>query len=264
MQERLQKVLSQWGLASRRQAEELILGGRVRVNGAIAQLGQKADPTTDAIEVDGQSLAIRQKPQKTYLLINKPIGVVSTCADPQDRKTVLDLLPANQQNQGIHPVGRLDTDSTGALILTNDGELTHQLTHPRHSVPKVYRVRVEGAPTAATLRLWRQGIELDGRRTRPAEVRVLQRGTDSTLLEIVLKEGRNRQIRRVAELLGHPVVSLHRTAIGSIELCHLPLGGVRRLSSQEVVTLVASLASSDDLATGPVSPKAQNPTEPIC
>lgn len=264
MQERLQKVLSQWGLASRRQAEQLILGGRVRVNGEIAHLGQKADPTTDTIEVDGQPLQPQQKPPKTYLLINKPIGVVSTCADPQGRKTVLDLLPPDQQNQGLHPVGRLDTDSTGALILTNDGELTNQLIHPRHSVPKTYRVRVEGHPTAAALRAWRQGVDLDGRKTRPAEVRVLRRDSDSTLLEIVLREGRNRQIRRVAEQLGYSVISLQRTAIGSVELRHLSLGGVRPLSSQEVVTLVASLASSDNLATDPVSRAAEPSAKPIC
>lgn len=262
MQERLQKVLSQWGVASRRQAEQLILEGRVRVNGAIAHLGQRADPTADAIEVDGQPLTAQQKPEKTYLLLNKPIGVVSTCADPQGRKTVLDLLPPHQQAQGLYPVGRLDTDSTGALILTNDGELTHQLTHPRHSVPKTYRVRVMGHPTAATLRAWRQGIELEGRKTRPAQVRLLQHDADSTRLEIVLREGRNRQIRRVAEILGHPVISLHRVAIGPIALCHLSLGGVRSLSSQEVVTLVASLASSDDLATdlatNPVSPTPES------
>jgi 23S rRNA pseudouridine2605 synthase len=249
MSERVQKVLSQWGLASRRQAEQLILEGRVTINGAIAHLGQKADPAADTIEVDGQPLTVQEKPQLTYLLLNKPKGAVSTCADPQGRRTVLDLLPPQWQVPGLHPVGRLDTDSTGALILTNDGHFTNQLTHPRHNIAKTYRVRVQGRPSSETLKLWRQGVILEGCLTRPAQVRVISEAPDSTLLEIVLREGRNRQIRKVAEQLGHPVISLHRTAIGSVEVCHLPLGRVRPLSSQEVITLVASSA------TPKVSPK---------
>ncbi|MBD0336198.1 MAG: rRNA pseudouridine synthase [Cyanobacteria bacterium Co-bin13] len=256
MQERLQKVLSQWGVASRRQAEQLILEGRVRVNGAIAHLGQKADPALDAIEVDGQPLAVGEKPQLTYLLLNKPAGVVSTCADPQGRRTVLDLLPPTWQVPGLHPVGRLDADSTGALILTNDGHFTNQLTHPRHSIAKTYRVRVQGRPTLEALRDWRQGVNLEGRLTRPAEVHVVQAGPDSTLLEIVLREGRNRQIRKVADQLGHPVLSLHRTAIGPVQLCHLPLERVRPLSSQEVITLIASSATPKVQKTGQRNPSA--------
>lgn len=257
MQERLQKVLSQWGLASRRQAEQIILQGRVRVNGAIAQVGQKADPTADTIEVDGQPLLIQSKPSKTYLLLNKPAGVVSTCSDPQGRKTVLDLLPQNLQNQGLHPVGRLDTDSTGALLMTNDGALTHQLTHPRHNIPKTYHVRVQGCPSAEILQAWRQGVDLEGRKTRPADVRVIQQQeTTSTLLEIVLREGRNRQIRRIAEQLGHPVISLHRISIGSVQLSRLERGRLRYLSSQEVITLIASSASPDDR----VAPRQESST----
>ncbi|HEY9880729.1 MAG TPA: pseudouridine synthase [Leptolyngbyaceae cyanobacterium] len=257
MQVRLQKVLSQWGIASRRQAEQLIVEGRVRVNGAIAQLGDKVDPDTDRLEVDGRELDSQPKPQHHYLLLNKPLGVVSTCSDPQGRKTVLDLIPPSLQHQGLHPVGRLDVNSTGALILTNDGELTYQLTHPRHNVPKTYRVLVEGSPTAKTLQAWRQGIELEGRKTRPAEVRVIERqptsrtAASATLLEIVLYEGRNRQIRRVAEILGHPVINLHRIAIDSIGLRSLSLGRYRHLSSQEVLTLVASTATPNDLVTDP-------------
>ncbi|HEY9762684.1 MAG TPA: pseudouridine synthase [Trichocoleus sp.] len=257
MQVRLQKVLSQWGIASRRQAEQLIVEGRVRVNGAIAQLGEKVDPDTDTLEVDGRQLDCQPKPQHHYLLLNKPLGVVSTCSDPQGRKTVLDLLPLALQSQGLHPVGRLDFNSTGALILTNDGEVTYQLTHPRHNVPKTYRVLVAGTPTTATLESWRQGVDLDGRKTRPAKVRVLKRqqssgtSTTATSLEIVLYEGRNRQIRRVAENLGHPVISLHRTAIGSIGLGRLSLGRFRPLSSQEVLTLVASTATPNNVVTNP-------------
>ncbi|PMB21214.1 pseudouridine synthase [Fischerella thermalis] len=219
MEERLQKILSQWGIASRRQAEEMIRRSRVRVNGDLAHLGQKVDPQKDTITVDGKPVSSEQRPTLVYLLLHKGIGVVSTCHDPQGRKTVLDLLPPELHlGQGIHPVGRLDIDSTGAIILTNDGELTFWLTHPRHSIPKTYRVLVEGHPTESVLRTWRQGVLLDGRKTRPAQVKLIKKFADTTCLEIILKEGRNRQIRRVAEILGHPVIKLHRTAIGPIQL----------------------------------------------
>ncbi|MBF1990419.1 pseudouridine synthase [Fischerella thermalis] len=219
MEERLQKILSQWGIASRRQAEEMIRRSRVRVNGDLAHLGQKVDPQKDTITVDGKPVSSEQRPTLVYLLLHKGVGVVSTCHDPQGRKTVLDLLPPELHfGQGIHPVGRLDIDSTGAIILTNDGELTFWLTHPRHSIPKTYRVLVEGHPTESVLRTWRQGVLLDGRKTRPAQVKLIKKFADTTCLEIILKEGRNRQIRRVAEILGHPVIKLHRTAIGPIQL----------------------------------------------
>ena len=221
MEARLQKVLSQWGIASRRQAEEMIRQSRVRVNGALAHVGQKVDPDRDTVTVDGIVASV-QRPALIYLLLNKPVGVLSTCDDPHRRPTVIELLPEQlRSGQGIHPVGRLDAESTGALILTNDGDLTFGLTHPRHSIPKTYRVLVEGHPPKAVLQMWREGVILDERKTRPASVRVIEtRGTQTTL-EIILKEGRNRQIRRVAQQLGYPVVELHRTAIGSIEL-HTP------------------------------------------
>jgi pseudouridine synthase len=219
MEARLQKIISQWGIASRRQAEEMIRLERVRVNGQLAHLGQIADPQKDTITVDGKVVSPQMRPEHIYLLLNKPAGVVSTCDDPQGRPTVLDLLPKELRlHQGIHPVGRLDADSTGALILTNDGELTFWLTHPRHSIPKTYHVAVEGHPPETVLLAWREGVILEGRKTRPAQVRVIQKLVNQTSLEIVLKEGRNRQIRRVAEQLGYPVVKLHRTAIGSIQL----------------------------------------------
>lgn len=238
MTERLQKILSQWGVASRRQAEQMILDGRVRLNGTTVQLGQRANPEKDWIEVDGKPINPQNRPILLYLLLHKPAGVVSTCRDPEGRSTVLDLLPPSLQQQGLHPVGRLDTASTGALLLTNDGAVTACLTHPRHSVPKTYRVWVQGHPPEAALRQWRQGILLDGRMTRPAEVRVLEGGqAPSTLLEIVLREGRNRQIRRVAEQLGFPVIKLHRVAIGSIRLGRLPSGQYRKLHPDEIAFL---------------------------
>ncbi len=219
MEARLQKILAQWGIASRREAEEMIRRSRVRINGAIAQLGQKADPERDIITVDGKPVSAEQRPALIYLLVHKPLGIVSTCDDPQGRPTVLDLLPKElREGQGIHPVGRLDAYSTGALILTNDGNLTFGLTHPSHNIPKTYRVLVKGHPPEAVLQKWRQGVMLEGRKTRPAQVRLIESLAGESRLEIVLKEGRNRQVRRVAQLLGYPVIKLHRTAIGPIPL----------------------------------------------
>jgi 23S rRNA pseudouridine2605 synthase len=215
--ERLQKIISQWGIASRRQAEQLIVSGQVRLNGAVASLGDKADPSCDRIEVNGKLIQSTNRPHLVYLLLHKPVGVVSTCHDPQGRSTVLDLLPA-RYHPGLHPVGRLDSDSTGALLLTNDGHLTYGLTHPRHHIAKTYQVWVEGRPSPAALRQWQTGVMLEGQLTLPAQVRVLQQTSTQTCLEIILHEGRNRQIRKVSQQLGYPVVSLHRTAIGPLNL----------------------------------------------
>ncbi|CCH67458.1 Ribosomal small subunit pseudouridine synthase A [Richelia intracellularis HH01] len=219
MEVRLHKILAQWGIASRRKAEEMIRLGRVCVNGNSAYLGQKVNPKTDIIAVDDNLVSLSVHPEPIYLLLNKPAGIVTTCDDPRGRTTVIDLLPESLQNsQGIHPVGRLDVNSTGALILTNDGELTYHLTHPSHSIPKTYDVVVQGNPTAIALKEWSQGILLDGRKTRPAIIRCIDQFSGKTRLEIVLKEGRNRQIRRLGKQLGYPVISLHRTAIGMITL----------------------------------------------
>lgn len=245
MSERLQKLLSQRGIASRRQAEKLILGGRVTVNGEIAELGQRADVGLDRICVDG--VEIGAPLQSIYFLVHKPKGVVSTCHDPRGRKTVLDLLnPSFQKGAGIHPVGRLDADSTGALLLTNDGDFTYLLTHPRHQLSKVYQVKVKGVPSSGALRKWRMGVMLDGRKTLPAEVSLLkcQSGNsqgdgkaERALLRVALTEGRNRQIRRVAEALGHPVTALHRSEIGSLSLGDLAPGRYRLLTGKEVARL---------------------------
>ncbi|WP_138499539.1 pseudouridine synthase [Nostoc sp. PA-18-2419] len=219
MEARLQKILAQWGIASRREAEEMIKQSRVRINGVLANLGQKVDPEKDAIAIDGKLISAKQRPALIYLLLHKPVGVVSTCDDPHQRPTVLDLLPKElREGLGIHPVGRLDADSTGALILTNDGDLTFGLTHPRHSISKTYRVLVKGHPPEAVLRMWRQGVVLEGRKTRPAKVHLIERCAEGSFLEIVLQEGRNRQIRRIAQQLGYPVIQLHRSAISSIQL----------------------------------------------
>ncbi|MFQ4134791.1 pseudouridine synthase [Nodosilinea sp. PGN35] len=239
MAERLQKILSQYGVASRRQAEQMIEAGQVQVNGAVAHLGQRADPSCDRIEVNHQPLQAHHRPAQHYLLLHKPLGMVSTCADPRDRPTVLSALPPELQAVGIHPVGRLDAYTTGALLLTNDGDFTFRLTHPRHDVSKTYRVRLEGQPSPEAIAAWRQGIYLDGQLTRPAQVRMISSGLNQTQLEVILQEGRNRQIRRMAQALGHRVLDLHRTAVGSVLLGNLGVGAYRALSSAEIEALLA-------------------------
>ncbi|MEA5620242.1 pseudouridine synthase [Cronbergia sp. UHCC 0137] len=249
MEARLQKIIAQWGIASRREAEEMIQQSRVRINGILAHLGQKVDPQRDIISIDGKTVSEKQRPALIYLLLYKPLGVVSTCYDPQGRPTVISLLPPElQTGSGIHPVGRLDVDSTGALILTNDGDLTFGLTHPSHSIAKTYHVLVKGHPPGAIIKMWQQGVILEARKTRPAKVSVIKRFADTSRLEIILQEGRNRQIRRIAEKLGYPVVELHRTAIGSIQLQtpKAPLlqpGNYRYLTKDEIVFLKDQIKS---------------------
>lgn len=228
--QRLQKLIAAAGLCSRRTAETWLAAGRVRVDRQVARLGDQADPDLQSIEVDGRPLMVAADP--TVVLINKPSGVISTCHDPQGRSTVLDLLPSGLR-QGLHPVGRLDADSRGALLLTDQGELTLRLTHPRYDHAKTYRVWVAGVMDASGLQRWRDGMPLDGKPTRPCQVRMLQRRSDRCLLEIVLQEGRNRQIRRIAALLGHPVIDLQRVAIAGLALGALPEGCWRRLRRGE-------------------------------
>lgn len=254
--QRLQKLLAQQGLASRRQVEAWILAGRIRVNGkVVTELGFKADPERDRIEVDGRVIPFGD-PARYVLLLHKPLGVLSTCKDPWGRKTVLDLLPPPWKRQiRLYPVGRLDADSSGALLLTNDGDLTLKLTHPRYHLPKIYRVQVQGRPSRATLQQWRDGVNLEGYTTLPAEVEFCpapnfgyRQDANSSWLRVVLFEGRNRQIRRVAEQLGHPVLRLHREAIGPLHLGNLKAGQFRLLEPQEVQALLAPLAGTDSLA----------------
>ena len=219
--QRLQKLIAAAGLCSRRRAEEWLQAGRVTVDGLVARVGDQADPHEQTIRVDGQVLPSRGMAR--VLLLNKPVGVICSGDDPQGRRTVLDLLPL-EHRAGLHPVGRLDVDSRGALLLTDLGELTLKLTHPRYSHTKTYRVWVDGVPSEGVLDRWRQGVPLDGRRTRPAQVRRLRARGRRSLLEIELREGRNRQIRRIAEVLGHPVLDLQRTAIAGLPLGDLAEG----------------------------------------
>lgn len=234
--ERLQKLIAGSGLCSRRHAELLLRQGLVRVNGEVAHLGEQADPAIDQISVAGTKLA--SPPPRLILLLNKPVGVLCTCSDPRGRPTVLDLLPAGwRRHRGLHPVGRLDADSRGALLLTNDGDLTLRLTHPRFGHRKTYHVWVQGHPTADTLERWRRGVCLDGVASAPVDVRPMRRGREATLLEVRMGEGRKRQIRRTADLLGHPVHDLQRLAIGPITLGTLEEGQWRRVCLD---TLIAS------------------------
>src|SRR5215813_1580339 len=233
MQERLQKILSQAGVASRRASEKLMLEGRVSVNGVtITELGTKADLARDDIRVDGRR--IKPAERHRYLLLNKPRGYVTTRSDPQKRATVLDLLRGVREY--VYPVGRLDFDSEGLLLLTNDGDLAARLTHPRHGVPRVYEARVLGVPDAHDLDRLSRGITIDGRRTAPAEVALVppRRGADEAILRITLREGRNRQVRQMCDAIGHPVDALRRVAIGPLRDTTLKTGRWRDLTADEV------------------------------
>ena len=227
--ERLQKVLASAGIASRRDCEVLIAEGRVAVNGKIVRVpGTRVDPEQDEISVDGKPIGAISP--RTYVMLHKPAGVVSTTDDPQGRPTVVDLVKVDAR---LFPVGRLDFDSEGLLLLTDDGELTQRLTHPSHQVEKEYRVLLDRAPSPDALRQWREGVELDGVRTAPAWVEVLERAPEGVWTRVVLHEGRKRQIREVAKLLGYQVLRLIRVREGPLTLGDLPAGEWRLLSEQE-------------------------------
>ena len=230
--DRLQKVLAHAGIASRRAAEDLIRAGRVRVNGRRAELGDKVDPAKDEVQVDGSLIPLA--PGLVHYLLNKPVGVISTADDPEGRPTVLDLVDLENR---VWPVGRLDVDSEGAVLVTNDGELTHRLTHPSFEVPKTYLAEVKGSPGRAALGALSRGIDLEDGPTTPATVRLVERLAGASLVEITIAEGRNRQVRRMFEAVGHPVRRLVRTAVGPLMLGRLKPGTWRRLSIEEVRAL---------------------------
>ncbi len=233
MTERLQKTLARAGLGSRRACEELIRQGRVTVNGQIAQLGQKADPQRDNIEVDGRP--VRTPSKLTYVALHKPRGVLSDEGDGTGRlPTVRDLVPLPGH---LFPVGRLDLRSEGLVLLTDDGELAHRLTHPRYEHEKEYHVLVEGRPGDQVLARWRKGVFLDGRRTASARVERMREEKGNTWLRVVLREGRKRQIRRVGAMLGHPVHRLIRVRIGPLRLGNLKPGEWRQLTKNEIKAL---------------------------
>ncbi|NDJ76403.1 MAG: rRNA pseudouridine synthase [Chloroflexi bacterium] len=231
MAERLQKLISQAGITSRRAAEDLIRAGRVTVNGQVAQLGDKADLAHDVVVVDGKPL--KANPDLVYILLHKPRGVVCTNKrQPYEKRPIVrDLVPHDGH---LYTVGRLDAESEGLILMTNDGDLANQLMHPRYQHTKTYHVLVEGKPAPKTLDEWRNGVMLDDKRTAPAKVRVLSDKRDDTWLQVVLREGRKRQIRRVATQLGHPPKRLIRTKIEWLEIGHLKPGEWRHLSPKEV------------------------------
>ena len=242
--QRLQKVLAQSGYGSRRTCEELISAGRVRVNGVVSRLGDRVDPEHDLVEVDGRPAPVR--PGLVYYLLNKPVGVVSTAKDTHGRPTVVELVPAEPR---VYPVGRLDADTEGLLLLTNDGELTNRLAHPRYGVEKEYLATVERGPVSpGLLRRLRTSVELDDGPTAPAKVSQPAPG----VLRITIHEGRNRQVRRMCEAIGHPVVRLVRLRIGPLTDRLLAPGEWRPLAPEELRQLIDALASD---VTSPDVPK---------
>lgn len=230
--ERLQKVLSAAGVASRRAAEELIAQGRVTVDGRVAQLGDRVDPRRAEVRVDGRRVNV--DPERVYVMLNKPRGVVSTLRDPQGRPTVADLVNLPQR---LHPVGRLDRDTEGLLLLTNDGELTHRLLHPSSQVPRVYLALVRGQVRKPVLAQLRQGVELSDGLAKPRRVAIVDRGAGRTLLELELTEGRNREVRRLLGAVGLYLERLARVAFDGLTLSDLRQGKWRFLTPQEVSTL---------------------------
>jgi pseudouridine synthase len=251
MQVRLQKILSTAGLASRRAAETLITQGRVTVNGrTVQELGSKADPEHDDIRVDGRR--VKPAARRRYILLNKPRGYITSRSDPQQRPTVIDLLAKGGVRDYVYPVGRLDYDSEGLLLLTSDGELAARLTHPRHGIGREYHVRVRGVPDDRALARLRRGIALDGDRTSPATVTIQKvietaHGPDA-LLSIVIYEGRNRQVRRMCDAVGNPVSRLIRVRIGPISDDHIRPGEFRDLTEREVAALKREASAPEHAA----------------
>ncbi len=264
---RLQKVIATAGIASRRKAEELIRAGRVRVNGkVVTQLGVKVDPATDVIEVDGERIHLPEK--HTYILLHKPRGILSTTSDPYGRPTVVDLVPAGGR---LFPVGRLDADSEGLILLTDDGVVAERLTHPRYGHPKEYIALVIGSPDAKALRALARGIVLDGQRTSPATVTVLGRRVPREILEagapglqkvspkgfswvrVVVTEGRKHLVRRMLKAVGHPVLRLFRVGMGPLRLGRLQPGAWRYLTPKEEQRLLESLGLSPKASSASAS-----------
>lgn len=251
--ERLQKVLARAGYGSRRVCDDLVGQGRVTVNGERAQPGRRVDAAVDAIAVDGVRVSARD--DLVYYLLNKPAGYVSTASDPEGRATVVELVPDEPR---VFPVGRLDYETEGLLVLTNDGDLTQLLTHPRHGVAKTYLAEVDGVPTPGELRTLRTGVELDDGPTAPATVTLVQERAAGAAIELTIHEGRNRQVRRMCEAIGHPVRRLVRTRIGPVADWRLPPGEWRVLTPVEVRALYEA-ATVEDAEAGANSSSPPSP-----
>lgn len=230
MEIRLQKIISEAGIASRRKAEELIIDGKVSVNNkTVTELGVKADPQKDVIKVNGKKIDVNT--QKIYIALNKPFGIISSRKDEKNRETVIDLIDTDEY---IYPIGRLDYDSSGLILLTNDGEITNNLIHPKFEVEKVYVVYIDGYIPDKALDKFERGIKLDDGYTAPAKVRVLDEDDRITILEATIHEGKNRQVRRMFDALGYKVTKLKRIRIGNIKLENLKPGEYRNLTNEEI------------------------------
>lgn len=228
---RLQKFLAQAGVASRRKSEELILKGQVKVNHiVITELGTTVDPNIDVIHYKDQ--VVTQEEKKVYYMLNKPEGYVTTVKDEKDRKTVLDLF--QEVPQRIYPIGRLDYDTSGLLLLTNDGDITYLVTHPKHEIEKNYIATVRGIPSEHQLEAFRQGLLIEGKKTAKAKISIIHKKNESSTLSIKIIEGRNRQVRKMCSAIGHPVITLKRISIGKIHLGDLPVGASRLLTIKEI------------------------------
>lgn len=236
--ERLQKVLARAGFGSRRACEDLVRAARIRVNGEVASLGMRIDPAADVVEIDGVPVGVL--PDLTYIALNKPVGVLSAAKDARGRPTVLDLVPSEPR---VFPVGRLDRDTSGLLLLTNDGDFANRVAHPRYEVPKTYVAEVRGHLPPRAVASLRRGVELEDGVARASDVRVRAKGSGRALVELTVHEGRNRLVRRMLAAVGAPVASLTRTAIGPIRLGRLKPGAWRRVRREEIVDLLRSHAT---------------------
>ena len=229
---RIQKVLSELGLCSRRAAEQIILEGRVTLNGRPVQLGDKMDTMKDHLAVDGQTVRIPKKSEYYYYMLHKPRGYVTTMSDERGRKTVVELLEGTPVR--VYPIGRLDKDSEGLLLMTNDGDLAYRLTHPKHHVYKTYRARVNGILSMDKAERLRRGVDIGGFVTSKSKVEILKHGDHSTIVEIQIYEGKNRQVRKMFASVGNKVIDLERIAIGDLHLGHLKSGHWRKLTQREI------------------------------
>lgn len=236
MQERIQKILAKTGVASRRKAEEFISEGRVTVNGKVAILGTKADLSQDHIKLDGKLLT-RPEP-KVYLMFNKPAGVVTSLSDPEGRPTIKDFIKGVKYR--IFPVGRLDYDSEGLLLLTNDGDFSNAILHPSHKIPKTYVAKVKGLINDESIQKLRKGVRLEDGMSAPAKARKIREGENNSWVEITIYEGKKRQIRRMLERVGNPALKLRRIAINGLKIGDLMPGELRRLTIEEVERLVGN------------------------
>lgn len=229
MQERIQKYMARCGVASRRKAEELVLEGRVKINGQTINSVVSIDPDVDRVEFDGR--VIKPEERKVYIMLNKPVGIITSAKDQFDRKTVLDIIKVEER---VFPVGRLDFDTAGLIILTNDGDLAYRMTHPSHEVEKVYLAEIAGIPTEDELERFRRGLEIEDYVTAPSKIRVLKEIARSSQVEITIHEGKNRQVRKMCDAIGHPVIRLKRIRIGSLGMEGLEEGKWRELTDMEV------------------------------